>query len=87
MEEEKKEEQTPVEETTAIENAAKTMVDKANEAAERLEAANEAHEKLVKREEAAKVQARLGGKTEAGEKQEESAVAYKDRVMANEEGE
>ena len=42
------------------------MVDAANEAAQRIEDANKVHEELVQREEAAKTEEILGGKSEAG---------------------
>ncbi len=61
------------------------MIDKANEAAARLERANVEHSKIVSREEALKVKETLGGKAEAGAPPaEESAVDYVKKVMANE---
>ena len=61
--EEKKEEE-PVKDT----NDGLSDIDKANEAAERLERANKVKEKLIEREEKLAVQSALGGKSEAGAK-------------------
>lgn len=63
------------------------MIDKANEAAARLERANIEHAKIVAREEALHVEKTLGGKADAGlpPPKEESPEVYAQRIMAGEE--
>jgi len=79
----------PTEQPTAqpaeeIKKESNTMVDNANNAAERLEAANKKQEELIIRQEALNVQATLGGKGNVQiEKKEESDADYAKRVMAN----
>ena len=85
-EEEKPQEPEKPEVKEKSEDTVKTLdnIDRANEAAVRLEKANEEKTKLLDREERMKVEERLGGKTEAGqepEKKEESPEDYADRVM------
>ena len=61
------------------------MVDKANEAAARLEKATDNLNKTLEKQEALSVKAALGGETVAGqEKKEESPEDYAKKVMANE---
>ena len=62
-EEKKEEEKSEGEETPSEDN----LVDKANQAAERLEAANKVNEELTKRQEKLAAQSALGGKSEAGQ--------------------
>ena len=88
MEEEKKDESKTIQtkEKTEVSNdeiSAKTMVDKANDAVERMEKANAKTEELLKRQEAIKVQDTLGGKADAGKKTEETPQDYAKKVMAN----
>lgn len=63
-------------------------IDKANEAAERLERANKKKEELLLREEKLEVNRRLGGTSEAGatklKKKELSPEEYADLVMKGE---
>ena len=64
-----------------------STIEKANQAAERLERANEEKKKLLDREEKLYTDRMLGGKSEAGkpmEKKEETPEEYKKRVMRNE---
>ena len=62
------------------------MIDKANEAAARLERANVEHAKIVARQEALQVEKTLGGKAEAGQPaKEETPEEYAKRIMAGEE--
>ena len=68
-EDEKTGNDTPDEEEETPEESganSQTLIDKANEAAKRIEDANKKQEELVKRSEAAKVRDRLGGEAEAG---------------------
>ena len=84
VKEEVKEEVKGADEAVAAEVSSKTTIDKANEAAKRIEEANAKTEELVKRQEAAKVEETLGGKTEAGTGQEEeSPEEYMKKVVAN----
>ena len=62
------------------------MIDKANEAAERLEKATTDLNKSLAKQEAIQVKQTLAGTTDAGqpeEKKEETPTEYKDRVLAN----
>ena len=61
----------------------KSLVDKANEAAKRLEEANKKHEELLAKEETLRVERILAGKADAvAEKpKEESPEEYTRRVM------
>lgn len=80
-EEEKKEEETKAVEDT---NVRISPIDKANEAADRLEAANKVTTELVGRQEALAVQNKLSGTSEAGQapeaKKEETPKEYNDRI-------
>ena len=64
----------------------RSPIDKANDAAERLETANKVTAELVKKQEELAVVAKLSGTTEAGiapaAPKEETPKEYKDRVMA-----
>lgn len=61
-----------------------SMVDKANEAAARLERANVEHAKIVARQEALAVEKTLGGTAEAGTPaKEDTPEEYAKKVMAN----
>ena len=60
------------------------LIDKAHEAAERMERANKKREALLVREEALRVTETLGGKAEAGKPgKEESPAEYAKKVLAN----
>ncbi len=63
-----------------------SKIDRANEAAERLERANKKHEALLDRQEEMQVEKTLGGKAEAGDtqKKEDDPEEYARKVMANE---
>ncbi len=85
---EEKPEEQPTEDTGDRDKPAEPdKIDRANEAAERLEQANKVTENLVKRQEKLAVEKALGGKGEAGtepvKKEEETPKEYKDRVMSN----
>ena len=76
--EEAKPEETPEKKPTE-------MIDKANEAAARLERANVEHAKLIQKQEALQVEKTLGGKAEAGQPpKEETPEEYAKKVMAGE---
>ena len=72
--------EAPVEEKVK----AGSMIDKANEAASRMEKANKHHEELIAKEEALKVERTLSGNAEAGmPPKEETPEDYAKKVMAN----
>lgn len=63
------------------------LIDKANEAAERMERANKTREALITREEHVRVNETLGGKAEAGQpNKEETPEEYAKKVMAGDAG-
>lgn len=63
----------------------KELLDKANNAAERIEKANRELRANLDRQEAMEARMKLGGKSDAGEgKKEETPEEYKTRVMRNE---
>ena len=65
----------------------KTLVDDANDAAERMEKANERRAELLRQEEELMAKKALGGVTEAGQtpvKKEETPAEYTKEVMAGE---
>lgn len=89
MEEESKEVKEDVKEETPPQevNNSTELIDKANEAAERMERANAKKEVLLQREEALKVEKTLGGEAEVTpdkKEEEESYADYAKKVMANE---
>jgi len=65
--------------------AAPSVVDRANEAADRIEAGLAKQEELLKRQEALAVEKTLGGQSSAGAppKKEETPEEYAAKVMAN----
>ena len=68
----------------AEEKKSTELIDKANEAAQRLERANVEHAKIVARQEAMQVTKTLGGKADAGiPAKVETDAEYAERVMAN----
>lgn len=82
-EEEKKKASSEQEEGESAETP-KSLIEKAEAAANRIEAANAKQEELVERQEAAKTREMLGGKAEAGQAQavkiEETPHEYRVRV-------
>ena len=78
--------------TTETENRgnkpeAKTLIDEANAAAERMENANERKAELIRQEEELAAKRALGGRSEAGQapvKEEISDEEYANRVMRGE---
>ena len=63
---EKQEEQTPEDAGNGDITESTSLIENANEAAERLEEANKRQEELIKRQEALLVEQKLSGKSEAG---------------------
>lgn len=61
------------------------LIKEANETAERLEAANKEHAKLLEKQEKLAIEAKLGGKAEAGmpSKEEEKAAARVKEIMGS----
>lgn len=62
-----------------------SLIDKANQAAERLEKGNEELLKLIERQEQLKVETTLGGQTVAGQEEpkEETPTEYMKKVLNN----
>lgn len=66
---------------------ASSVIEQANEAADRLERANQKREELLKKEEALLAKRVLGGKSEGKEEEkpkEETPQEYKDKVLRGE---
>lgn len=84
MEEEKKPEEIPEEMQEEEDKKKLSLMDQANQAAERLEIANRKREELLDRQEEMMARQRLGGTTSAGEGQvkEETPKEYMKKVMA-----
>ena len=80
-----KAEKAAAEEARGAKERAESLLDKATEAAERIEAANKVTQDNLTRQEALKVEQTLGGKAEAGaETKEDTPEEYAKKVMANE---
>ena len=77
---------TPVIEPQEVPQPKSTeLIDKANEAAARLERANIEHAKIVARQESMQIKETLGGKADAGQPQKEATPGeYVKQVMAGE---
>ena len=90
---EEEEEQKPEREEEKVhisKDTKKTVdnIDRANEAAVRMEDANKEKKELLDREERMKVEERLGGQTEAGEqKKVETPEDYAEKILAGKQDE
>ena len=78
-------EKPPEQETEQTPPESTELIDKANQAAERIEKATEELNKTLKKQEALKIEKALGGTADAGqENKEETPEEYAKRVMKNE---